>query len=325
LKVHILDDWFDTLRKLPSYAMLVDHDVTVWNDHVEDVDILASRLADAEALVLFRERTPVGTGLLERLPKLRLISQRSVFPHVDVTACTGKRVLLCSNLHSDTPSVATAELTFALILAAARQLPKQMASIKAGTWQAGVGVTLAGRTLGLYGYGRIAKTVAGYAKAFGMKVTWWGSEQGRDRAAKGGEHVFGDRDQFFAAADFVSVHVRMKPETRGIIKATDLLAMQPSATFVNTSRSGLVEEGALEKALQAGRPGTIALDVFDAEPLTDPAHPIVNHPAVIATPHIGFVTEDELDLQFTDIYEQLNAYAAGAPINMINPEVWPNN
>lgn len=324
MKVHILDDWFDTLRGLDSFARLSDHDVTVWNDHVEDIDILASRLVDAEALILFRERTPIQGDLLERLPKLKLISQRSVYPHVDVPACTNNRVLLCSNMHSDTPSVATAELTFALILAAARQLPKQMASIKAGTWQAGVGQTLAGRTLGLYGYGRIGKAVSAYAKAFGMAVTWWGSEQGRSRAARDGEHVFAGRNQFFKEADFISIHVRMKPETRGIIMASDLLAMKPSATFVNTSRSALVEPGALEKALELGRPGTIAVDVFDVEPLTDPNHPIVHHPAVIATPHIGFVTEDELDLQFADIFDQVNAYTAGAPINMINTEVWPN-
>ena len=324
MKVHILDDWFDTLRGLPSFAQLKEHDVTVWNDHIEDTSILAERLAEAEALVLFRERTPLTGELLKRLPRLKLISQRSVYPHVDVPACTKNEVLLCSNMHSDTPSVATAELTFALILAAARQLPRQMASIKAGTWQAGVGRTLSGRTLGLYGYGRIAKAVAGYARAFGMQVTWWGSAEGRARAEKGGEYVPDSRDRFFADADVVSVHVRMKPETRGIISEADLLLMKPSSTFVNTSRAGLVEEGALESALNAGRPGTIALDVFDREPLTDPDHPLLNHPAVIATPHIGFVTEDELDLQFADIYAQINAYATGTPINMINAEVWPN-
>ncbi len=324
MKVHILDDWFDTLRGLECFGRLSGHDVTIWNDHVEDIETLASRLTDAEALVLFRERTPVQGDLLERLPKLKLISQRSVYPHVDVPACTNHRVLLCSNMHSDTPSVATAELTFALILSAARQLPQQMASIKAGKWQAGVGQTLAGRTLGLYGYGRIAKAVAGYAKAFDMTVTWWGSEDGRRRAVEDGEHVCASRNEFFKEADVVSIHVRMKPETRGIITASDLLTMKPSGTFVNTSRSRLVEPGALEKALQAGRPGTIAIDVFDVEPLTDPNDPIVHHPAVIATPHIGFVTEDELDQQFADIFDQINAYASGKPINMINPEAWPN-
>jgi D-3-phosphoglycerate dehydrogenase len=324
MKVHILDDWFDTLRGLPSFARLDGHDVTVWTDHVEDIDTLAARLAPAEVLVLFRERTAISGALLDRLPGLKLISQRSVYPHVDVPGCTRNRVLLSSNMHSDTPSIAASELTFGLLLASARQIPQQMASLRAGTWQLAPGQTVAGRRLGLYGYGRIAKQVAHYARAFGMEVVWWGSEAGRARAAAAGETVAESRERFFADSDFVSLHVRLKPETRGIITRADLLAMKPSASFINTSRSGLVEKGALEAALAEGRPGRIALDVFDVEPLTDPADPLVQHPAVIATPHIGYVTEDELDLQFADIYDQINAYAAGEPIHMINPEVWPN-
>ena len=323
MKVHILDDWFDTLRGLPSFARLAGHDVTVWNDHAEDTELLAERLAEAEALVLFRERTPVTAELLARLPKLRLISQRSVYPHIDVPACTGAGVLLSSNMHGDTPSVAAAELSFALILASARQIPQQMASLKAGNWQMGVGQTLAGRRLGLYGFGRIAGKVAGYASAFGMEVWWWASEAGRARALAAGATVAPDRRAFFAESDFVSLHVRLKPATRGIVTADDLRAMKPSASFVNTSRSGLVAPGALAAAVDAGRPGRLALDVFDTEPLTDPAaDPVVSHPNVIATPHIGYVTEDELDLQFADIYDQITAYADGAPIHMINPEVW---
>ena len=324
MKVHILDDWFDTLCTLASFRRLASHDVTVWNDHVEDADVLAERLQEAEALVLFRERTPITAALLDRLPKLKLISQRSVYPHVDVEACTRNGVLLCSNMHADAPSAATAELTFALILAAARQLPKQMASLKTGKWQAGVGQTLKGRTLGLYGYGRIGQAVAGYASAFEMNVIWWGSEDGRMRAAMDRQRVAESREAFFAEADVVSLHVRLKPETRGIITEVDLLAMKPSSIFVNTSRAGLVEPDALNAALEAGRPGTIALDVFEKEPMTDMENPLISHPSVIATPHIGFVTEDELDLQFADVYDQINAYAGGAPIHMINAEVWPN-
>lgn len=322
MKVHILDDWFDTLRTLPGFARLKGHEVTVWNDHTEDIDVLGQRLADAEALVLFRERTPVTRELLERLPNLKLVSQRGVYPHVDVPACTDNGVLLCSNMHSDAPSIATAELTFALILAAARQLPEQMASAKAGTWQAGVGQTLSGRTLGLYGYGRIGKAVAGYGRAFGMKIHWWSSDAGRARAVADGETVAASREAFFAMSDVVSLHVRLKPVTRGIVTAEDLLTMKPSAIFVNTSRSWLVAPGALEAALAAGRPGRIALDVFDAEPLTDSDDSILSHPRVIATPHIGYVTEEELELQFSDIYDQINDYCDGKPVHMINPEVW---
>jgi D-3-phosphoglycerate dehydrogenase len=320
LKVHILDDWFDTLRGLPSFARLAGHEVTVWNDHVEDDATLAKRLSEAEALVLFRERTPIRASLLDRLPRLKLISQRSVYPHVDVAACTRNRVLFCSNMHADAPSVAAAELTFALILAAARQLPRQIESLKAGRWQAGVGQTLSGRRLGLYGYGRIGRAVAGYGRAFGMEIVWWASEGGRARAAADGEKLAESREAFFARSDFVSLHVRLTPATRGIVSRDDLLAMKPSAAFVNTSRAGLVAPGALIEALEAGRPGTVAIDVFETEPLTDPTHPLLTHPRVIATPHIGYVTEDELNLQFADIYDQINAYAAGRPINMINPE-----
>ncbi|MBL4646216.1 MAG: 3-phosphoglycerate dehydrogenase [Hyphomicrobiales bacterium] len=322
MKIHILDDWFDTLRSLPSFAALANHEITVWNDHVQDTAQLAERLQDAEGLVLFRERTQITGELLAALPKLRLISQRSVYPHVDVTACTEQNVLLSSNMHSDTPSIAASELTFALILASARQIPQQMNSLKAGHWQMGVGQTLSGRVLGLYGYGRIARQVAKYAQAFGMKTVWWGSEAGRARAKSDGKNVASSRADFFGNSDFVSLHVRLKPETKNIISADDLTGMKPSATFVNTSRSGLIVAGALGQALTAGRPGRLALDVFDVEPMTDANDVIVNHPSVIATPHIGYVTEDELDLQFSDIYAQINAYAEGKPIHMANPEVW---
>ncbi|MEL6452087.1 MAG: D-2-hydroxyacid dehydrogenase family protein [Pseudomonadota bacterium] len=320
MKVHILDDWFDTLRGLPCFAMLADHDVTVWTDHEPDPERLAARLTEAEALVLFRERTHVDAALLDRLPNLRLISQRSVYPHVDVDACTRNGVLLSSNMHGGTPSYAAAELTLGLILASYRQLPAQVASIRAGHWQMGVGRTLRGRTLGLYGYGRIAQAVAGYAKALGMQVHWWASEAGRARAQADGQQVAESREAFFATSDVVSVHVRLKPETRGVITADDLAAMAPRALFVNTSRAGLVAPGALEAEIARGRIHA-AVDVYDTEPLRDPNHILLTHPNVLPTPHIGFVTEDEFDLQFTDIFEQINAYADGAPIHMINPEV----
>ncbi|MGB3244768.1 MAG: D-2-hydroxyacid dehydrogenase family protein [Sulfitobacter sp.] len=320
MKVHILDDWFDTLKTLPSYNKMTGHDVTVWTDHTEDVEVLAQRLSDAECVVLFRERTPVTAALLARLPNLKLISQRSVYPHVDVPACTENGVLLCSNMQGGTPSIAASELTFALILASARQIPQQMKSLQAGQWQLAPGQTLAGRKLGLYGYGKIAGQVAIYAAAFGMEVWWWASEEGRARAKANGGTVAPSRDAFFAQSDFVSVHVRLTPQTRGLITKDDLLKMKPTATFVNTSRSGLVEPGGLESALEAGQPGRLALDVFDVEPMTEVNDPVITHPNVISTPHIGYVTEDELDMQFSDIYDQINAYDSGAPIHMINPE-----
>jgi D-3-phosphoglycerate dehydrogenase len=321
MKVHILDDWFDTLRGLPCFAKLADHEVTVWTDHEADPAKLAARLQGAEALVLFRERTKVGAELVAALPNLKLISQRSVYPHVDVPACTAHGVLLCSNMHSDTPSYAAAEHTLALILASYRQIPQQVTSVKAGQWQSGVGRTLSGRTLGLYGYGRIARAVAAYAKAMGLKVQWWGSEAGRARAAAAGETVAVSREAFFKEADIVSLHVRLKPETRGLITAEDLAQMQPRALFVNTARSGLVAPGALEAEIAKGQLHA-AVDVFDHEPLLDRENILLTHPNVLATPHIGFVTEDEFNTQFSDIFDQINAYAAGAPTHMINPEAY---
>lgn len=320
MKVHILDDWFDTLRGLPCFEMLDGHEVTVWTDHEPDPAKLAARVADAECLVLFRERTKIGAALLDRLPNLKLVSQRSVYPHIDVAACTSNNVMLCSNMHSDTPSYAAAELTLALILASYRQIPQQAASLSAGDWQMGVGRTLRGRTLGLYGYGRIAGAVAEYARAIGMKVQWWGSDAGRARALADGQSVPADRETFFATSDIVSLHVRLKPETKGIITAEDLAAMQPRSLLVNTSRSGLIAPGALEAEIARGRI-LAAVDVFDHEPMIDTANILATHPNVLGTPHIGYVTEDEFDLQFSDIFEQVNAYAAGAPIHVINPEV----
>lgn len=321
MKVHVLDDWFDTLRGLPCFARLAQHDVTVWTDHEPDPERLAARVKEAEALVLFRERTRIGADLLDRLPNLRLISQRSVYPHIDVPACTRNKVLLCSNMHSDTPSYAAAELTLALMLASFRQIPQQVASIRQGNWQMGVGRTLRGRTLGLYGYGRIAQAVETYATALGMQVQWWASESGRARAVADGKFVPSSRAAFFATSDIVSLHVRLKPETKGIITETDLAQMQPNSLLVNTSRSGLIAPGVLEAELARGRI-LAAVDVFETEPLRDTNDPLLINPNVLPTPHIGYVTEDEFDLQFADIFDQINAFAEGAPIHMINPEVW---
>ncbi len=322
MKIAILDDSFDTLRGLACFAKLKEHDVTVWTDHTQDTDQLAERLQDAECLVLFRERTKITADLLKRLPNLKLISQRSVYPHIDVAACTENGVLLCSDMHAGTPSYAAAELTWGLVLAAMRQIPQQMTSLRAGDWQMGVGRTLRGRTIGLYGYGRIARAVAGYAGSFGMKVLWWASKQGRERAIADGQGVAESRAAFFATPDVVSIHVRLKPATRGIITAADLARMRKDALFVNTSRAALLEPGALLKALERGRPGMAAIDVFETEPMRDTTDPLLQHPNLVATPHIGYVTEDELELQFADIFDQINAYAEAAPIHMINPQVW---
>ena len=319
ITVSILDDYFDTLHTLPCFAKLAPFDVTIWNDHVDDVEVLAERLKDSEVLVLIRERTKIQAALLARLPKLRLISQRSVYPHIDIEACTQNGVIVSSDQHGDTPSYAAAELTWALVLAAVRQIPQQMAALRRGVWQIGVGSTLRGQTLGIYGYGRIGKVVAGYGNAFGMNVCVWAREAARVRANEDGCAVARSKEAFFEECDVISLHMRLVAATRGIVTAADLGRMKPTALLVNTSRAGLIAPGALVEALRAGRPGMAAVDVYEEEPVTDPSHPLLGMPNVVATPHIGYVTREEYDLQFADIFDQILAYAAGAPTNVVNP------
>ena len=320
MKVVILDDWFETLAGLPCFARLAQHDVVIWNDHVEDEDKLVQRLLDADALVLIRERTRIAGALLDRLPNLKLISQRSVFPHVDLAGCTRNGVLLCSNLHAETPSYAAAELTWALLLAAARRIPEQAASLKAGKWMMGVGHTLRGKTLGIFGWGRIGQTVAEYGRAFGMEVCVWARPDSLARAAEQGWTTASSKAAFFAECDVLSLHLRLVPSTREIVTAADLALMKPDSILLNTSRAGLIETGALLAGLRGGRPGQAAIDVFETEPLLDPTDPLLNEPNLLATPHIGYVTHEEFDSQFTDVFDQINAFAAGAPINVINPQ-----
>jgi D-3-phosphoglycerate dehydrogenase / 2-oxoglutarate reductase len=321
VKVSILDDYFDTLRTLDCFKKLKGHDVTIWNDHVQDVEKLAERLRDTEALVLIRERTQIRDALLERLPKLKLISQRSVYPHIDVDTCTRLGIVVSSSQHADTPSYAAAELTWGLVLAAARAIPQQMAALKAGRWQIGVGQTLRGKTLGIYGYGRIGAVVAGYGKAFGMKVMVWAREPAMAKARAGGYETASSKAAFFEQCDVLSLHVRLVEATRGIVKAEDLARMKVSAILVNTSRAPLIEPNALVNALRAGRPGFAAVDVFEKEPLRDVNDPLLTMDNLVCTPHIGYVSRDEYEIQFTDIFDQITAYAAGAPTNVVNRDV----
>jgi D-3-phosphoglycerate dehydrogenase len=321
MNITILDDYHDTLRTLSCFSKLAGHEVTIWNDHVQDVDALARRLRDAEVLVLIRERTAIRAPLLDRLPKLRLISQRSVYPHIDVDACTRLGVIVSSSQHLGTPSYATAELTWGLVLAAMRQIPQQMSALKAGRWQIGVGSSLRGKMLGIYGYGRIGAVVAGYGKAFGMGVSVWAREASLARARADGYATAGSKEAFFAQCDVISLHMRLVEATRGIVTAADLARMKPSALIVNTSRAPLIEPGALIDALRAGRPGFAAVDVYEDEPMLDTANPLLRMERVVCTPHLGYVSREEYEVQFTDIFDQITAYAAGSPINVVNPQV----
>ena len=322
MNISILDDYFDTLRTLQCFRKLDGHEVTVWNDYVQDTDALAARLKNTEVLVLIRERTQIRARLLEHLDALRLISQRSVYPHIDIDACTRRGVIVSSDQHSGSPSYAAAELTWGLVLAAMREIPQQMFALRAGTWQTGVGNSLRGKTLGIYGYGRIGRTVAGYGKAFGMNVLVWAREASRERARGDGYATAPSKRAFFESCDVLSLHMRLVAETRGIVTRDDLSCMKPTALLVNTSRAPLIEAGALVDALRAGRPGMAAVDVYEDEPLRDPGHPLLAMDNVVCTPHIGYVTRDEYELQFSDIFDQIAAYAAGNPINVVNPKVF---
>ncbi|MFL5425780.1 MAG: D-2-hydroxyacid dehydrogenase family protein [Myxococcales bacterium] len=321
MNVAILDDYHDTVRTLDVFRKLAGHEVRIFNDHVQETDALADRLKDIEALVLIRERTQIRAPLLERLQKLRLISQRSVYPHIDVGACTRLGIVVSSNMHPGTPSYSTAELTWGLILAAAREIPQNVAGLKAGKWQVGVGSTLRGKTLGIFGYGRIGGEVAKVGVAMGLEVLVWAREASREKARADGLAVAQSKDAFFADSDVLSLHLRLVDATRGIVTAADLARMKPTALFVNTSRAGLVAPGALVEALKAGRPGKAAVDVYEEEPVVGGKHPLLALDNVVCTPHLGYVTRDEWELQFADIFDQILSFERGAPINVVNPDV----
>jgi len=321
MKVSILDDYFDTLRTLECFTKLSDDEVTVWNDHTQDPDELAHRLQDTEALVLIRERTEIRTPLLERLPRLRLISQRSVYPHIDIDTCTQLGIVVSSDLHPGSASYATAELTWGLVIAGMRRIPQQVVSMKEGHWQDGVGHSLLSKTLGIYGYGRIGRVVADYGRAFGMNVVFWASEASRQRAASDGAVVATSKEAFFEQCDVLSLQMRLVDATRGIVTGVDLARMKPNSLLVNTSRAGLIEPGALVDALRAGRPGMAAVDVYETEPLLDTNNPLLQMDNVVCTPHIGYVSTDEWEIQFSEIFHQINTFAAGSPINVVNPAV----
>ncbi len=321
MKITILDDWQDTVRTYPNFKKIADHDVGIFNDHTKDPDALADRLKGTEALVLIRERTPIRAPLIARLDTLRLITQVGVVPHIDLDACTKRGIVVSSLTGPGQPSYATAELTWGLIIAAFRRIPQEMAALKAGKWQAyPIGTGLRGKTLGIYGYGKIGAVVAGYGKAFGMKVIAWGRDTTLEKARTDGVTVAASKDAFFAESDVVSLHLRLIDATRGIVTASDLARMKPTALMVNTSRAGLIAPGVLEAALRTGRPGMAAVDVFEEEPVPGGRHPLLSMDNVIAAPHLGYVTSEGLEHQFNAIFDQIVAFANGKPINVQNPE-----
>jgi D-3-phosphoglycerate dehydrogenase len=319
MNITILDDYQNAVRSLAVFEKLDGHNVTIWNDHTKEVDQLAERLKDTEALVLIRERTPIRAPLIERLPRLKLIAQTSVYPHIDIDACTRRGIVVSSDQHPGSPSYATAELAWGLILASMRRIVTEAASLKAGRWQSSIGNVLRGKTLGIFGYGRIGAVVARYGKAFDMKVLAWGREKSAVRAQNDGVEMAA-REALLEHSDVLSLHVRLIPATRGMLTAGDLARMKPTALFVNTSRAELVAPGALVAALKAGRPGMAAVDVFEDEPLLDTAHPLLSMDNVVATPHLGYVARENFERMFGMIFDEILAYIAGQPIHVVNPE-----
>jgi D-3-phosphoglycerate dehydrogenase / 2-oxoglutarate reductase len=316
MKIVIPDDYQDAVRSLDCVKKLAGHDVTIYRDIVKDTDTLAERFQDAQALVLIRERTAITEPLLSLLPNLKLISQTGRgIPHIDMAACTRHGVVVATGGGSP---YATAELTWGLILAAMRHIPQEVAGMKAGRWQTTLGLGLRGRILGIFGYGKIGSEVAGYGRAFGMRVLIWGREGSLSRARADGFETASTKAAIFDASDVLSLHLKLSDETRGIVTSADLAKMKPTAILVNTSRAGLIEVGALVAALRAGRPGYAAVDVYESEPVTD--HPLLHMDNAICTPHIGYVEKDTYEDFFGTAFENVLAFAAGQPINVVNPE-----
>lgn len=320
MRIAIPDDYQDCVRSLACFGKLAGHEVTVFHDTLNDTAALAARLQDFDAVVLTRERTRIGAALLDRLPRLRLISQTGkVAGHVDVAACTARGVAVADGRGS---GAATAELTWALLLASRRHLVDEANRLRAGLWQGHLGQQLFGQRLGIWSYGRIGSQVARYGRAFGMQVWVWGREASTAAARADGFEVAPSREAFFAQSDAICLHVRLVPQTQGLVTRTDLARMKPSAVLVNTSRSELIEDGALVDALRAGRPGFAAVDVFDqdTEPLQG-GHPLLSLPNALCTPHIGYVERDNYEHYFGTAFDNIVAFAQGQPRNLVNPEV----
>lgn len=325
MKIAILDDYQDCVQHLDCFRLLEGHDVKVFTNSAKGVVQLALRLKDFEALVLIRERTVFNRQLLGKLPKLKLISQTGkVSGHIDIAAATENGVAIAEGPGDPT---APAELAWAMIMASSRKIPQYAANLREGLWQTAsinpelntLGTVLKGRTLGIWGFGRIGRLVAGYGKAFGMNVTVWGSEASRDAARQLGCQAAESREAFFAQSDVLSLHLRLNDATRSLVTADDLARMKPSALFVNTSRAELLAEGALETALRRGCPGFAAIDVFESEPLP-PKTSLLSIPTLLATPHIGYVEKDSYELYFRAAFQNVLDFAAGMPKNICNPD-----
>jgi D-3-phosphoglycerate dehydrogenase len=319
MKIAVIDDYQNAFKTLKCFPKLSSHEVVVYTDPETDLTKIAERLKDADAVVLTQQRTYFPRGLIEKLPKLRLIGQTGrAATHVDLAACTEKGIVVSAG-GAGNPN-ATAELTWGLILSALRNLPFEVRRLKEGRWQSTLGIGVNGKTLGIYAYGKIGSIVAAAGRAFGAKVVCWGREGSTGRAKAAGFEVAKSREEFFSGADIVSLHLPLNKDTRGIVTRDDLARMKPSALIVNASRAGLIADGALVEALKAGRPGMAAVDVYEQEPVLGANHPLLKMGNVICTPHLGYVTRESYEEYYAVVVDDIVAFAAGKPSNVLNPE-----
>ncbi|WP_333866653.1 D-2-hydroxyacid dehydrogenase family protein [Sphingobacterium sp.] len=319
MRITILDDYQDAVRKLDCFKILDGHDVQILKQSYSDPALLAEKLSDTDALVLIRERTKITEDLLSQLPKLKLISQTGkISNHLDLAVCSRFHVAVAESMGSP---IAPAELTWLLIMNALRGLPQALCDMKKGLWQTNIGDCVSGKTIGIWSYGKIGKRIAQFAKAFGAEVIVWGSENSREEAVRDGFLAAASKSDFFHFSDVVTLHLRLVPATRGIVKLEDLRSMKPTALFVNTSRAELVEEGALLTALETGVPGMAAVDVYESEPISDPNYPLLQLPNVLCTPHVGYVEKNGYEQLFRLAFENIVAFFEGAPQHIANPEV----
>ena len=328
MNIVILDDYQDAVRKLACAAKLDAYPAKVYTNTVKGIGQLSVRLKDADVIVLIRERTHLNRHLIEKLPKLKMIAQTGrVGSHVDIGACTERGIAVAEGVGSPT---APAELTWALIMTAMRRVPHYVAHLKHGAWQQaglksasmppnfGIGSVLKGKTLGVWSYGKIGQIVAGYGRAFGMRVVIWGRDTSRERAQADGFEVATSKAEFFEQSDVLSIHLRLNDETRGIVKLEDLSRMKPTALLVNTSRAELLEADTLIAALNRGRPGLAAVDVFESEPILQ-GHALLRLENCICTPHIGFVEQDSYEMYFSAAFDNVVNFIRGTPTNIVNP------
>jgi D-3-phosphoglycerate dehydrogenase len=328
MNIVILDDYQDAVRKLRCAAKLEAYPAKVYTNTVKGIGQLSVRLRDADVIVLIRERTHITRQLLEKLPRLKLLAQTGrVGAHIDLQACTERGIAVAEGVGSP---VAPAELTWALIMAATRRLPQYIGTLKHGGWQQsglksasmppnfGLGVVLRGRTLGIWGYGKVGQLVAGYGKAFGMQVLVWGSQPAREKAISDGMQAANSREELFATSDVLSLHLRLADETAGVVTLEDLNRMKPTSLLVNTSRAELVEHDALIAGLNRGRPGMAAVDVFESEPILQ-GHALLRLENCICTPHIGYVELDNYETYFGAAFDNVVNFIKGTPTNLVNP------